>query len=406
MIQDNLITKNNIKNKLLKSSFKLGLRVKLKKALKLFHKDIKNKNKTVNVLNENYNFNFDKNQLKKFLNYKTIVLIGMGGSILGAEAIYNFLERKIKKKFYFIDNLDSKKINQLKKQEKINKNFFLIISKSGNTIETLSNFFTFSSLVKKNSKNIIIITEKKNNYLYNLSRKFNLFYIEHKKHIGGRYSVLSEVGIVPAYLMGINIQRLRSNITDYLKGKDFNFLKESVLKLANLLKTKKINNLVFICYSTELEKFLFWCQQLIAESLGKKDNGFLPTISTGPKDHHSLLQLYLDGPKNKLFHIFSTNEKTKNKVEIKSINKEKNILNKKNLHDIKLAQKNALISTLKKNKIPFREFIVKNTNEEVLGKLFSYFIIETILIGNLTKINPFNQPAVEQVKKLTKKLLS
>ena len=186
MIQENLITKNNIQNKFLKSSFKLGLRAELKKALKLLYKDIKNKNKTVNVLNEYYNFNFDKNQLKKFLNYKTIVLIGMGGSILGAEAIYSFLERKIKKKFYFIDNLDSKKIDQLKKKEKINKTLFLIISKSGNTIETLSNFFTFSSLVKKNSKNIIIITEKKNNYLYNLSRKFNLFYIEHKKNIGGR----------------------------------------------------------------------------------------------------------------------------------------------------------------------------------------------------------------------------
>ena len=242
--------------------------------------------------------------------------------------------------------------------------------------------------------------------MYNLSKKFNLFYIEHKKHIGGRYSVLSEVGIVPAYLMGINIQKLRSNTTDFFKGQNFNFLKESVLKLSNLLKNKKINNLVFICYSSELEKFLFWCQQLIAESLGKKDIGFLPTISTGPKDHHSLLQLYLDGPKDKLFHIFSTEEKTKNIVKIKRINKEKNILDKKNLHDIKLAQKDALISIFKKNNIPFREFIVKNVNEEVLGKLFSYFMIETILIGNLTKINPFDQPAVEQVKKFTKKLLS
>ena len=129
-------------------------------------------------------------------------------------------------------------------------------------------------------------------------------------------------------------------------------------------------------------------------------------ISCVPKDHHSLLQLYLDGPKNKLFHIFSIDEKSKEKMNIQKKFNINNFLNKKNLSKIKLAQKNALIEAFKKNNIPFREFKIKTINEELLGKLFSYFILETVIIGKLIKVNPYDQPAVEQVKVSTKRLLS
>ena len=214
------------------------------------------------------------------------------------------------------------------------------------------------------------------------------------------------MGIIPAYLMGINILKLRSNILKFLKGKEMLFLKDSAIKLACLLNSKKINNLIFLCYSSELKKLLFWCQQLIAESLGKKNKGFLPMISIVPKDHHSLLQLYLDGPKDKLFHIFSLEEKSKEKIIIKKgVNIDK-FLNKKKISTVKIAQKNALINVFKKNKIPFREFKIKKIDEEVLGKLFSYFILETVVVGKLIKVDPYSQPAVEQVKIYTKKLLS
>ena len=206
--------------------------------------------------------------------------------------------------------------------------------------------------------------------------------------------------------MGINIFKLRSEISSILRTEEKFFLKESVLKLACLLSKKKISNLVFLNYSPELEKFLFWCQQLIAESLGKKGKGFLPIISNVPKDHHSLLQLYLDGPKDKLFHIFSIKEKSKNKINLKKITSTNKCLNNKTLSTIKEAQKNALIKTFKKNNIPFREFIINKASEEVLGKLFSYFIFETVIIGKLITINPFNQDAVEEVKIYTKKLLN
>ena len=118
------------------------------------------------------------------------------------------------------------------------------------------------------------------------------------------------------------------------------------------------------------------------------------------------MQLYLDGPKDKIFHIFSAEEDFKEKITIKKNMNIKTFLNTKNLNLVKLAQKNALIESFKKNNVPFREFKIKKINEEILGKLFSYFILETVIVGKLTKINPFDQPAVEQVKIYTKKFLS
>ncbi|MAC44819.1 MAG: glucose-6-phosphate isomerase [Pelagibacteraceae bacterium] len=293
----------------------------------------------------------------------------------------------------------------LKKKINLSKTLFIIISKSGNTVETISNTFSLD-IVKKNAKNIIIISEKKNNLLFNLSKKLNLFYVEHKSNIGGRYSVLSEVGIVPAYLMGLNIFKLRSKLLDYLTGNNKKYLKESSIIISSILNSKRNNNLIFLNYCPELEKFLFWCQQLIAESLGKKNKGFLPIISNVPKDHHSMLQLYLDGPKDKIFYIFSSHNNRKLRINLKYASHKYNFLNKKTLSSLKNAQKNALIKAFKENKILFREFRINRIDEEIIGKLFSYFIFETIIVGKLCNINPYNQPAVEQVKIYTKQELS
>ncbi len=368
-------------------------------------KDILIPGKTLNILDKKYKFNFRVKDLDKFKKFKTIALIGMGGSILGSEAIYNFFENKIKKKVYFFNNLDENKIINFKKNINLSQVLFIVISKSGNTIETLSNSF-FLNIFKKNSKNIILISEKNSNLLFTIAKKFNLFYVEHKPNIGGRYSVLSEVGIIPAYLMGVNIFKLRSKIQECLKKDNKNFLKKNSIKLANLINSKKCNNLIFLNYASELEKFIYWCQQLIAESLGKKNKGFLPVISNAPKDHHSLLQLYLDGPKDKFFNILSLKNNFREKISIKKNNAYKSFLNKKRLSAVKNAQKKALIKTFIKKNIPFRELKINIGKEETLGKLFSYFIIETIVVGKMLDINPFDQPAVEQVKKYTKKLLN
>ena len=401
MTKNNLIIENNISNKFLNYKLIKKISKNYKKIFNeiLFEKN--NPNKIFNLFSENFRFNFDPNEIQKFKKFKKIAIIGMGGSILGSEAINNFLEKKIKKKVYFFDNLEQEKISNFKKNNNLKNILFIIISKSGNTIETLSNVL-YLNVIKKNSKNIILITEKKNNFLLSLVQKYNLFFVEHKRSIGGRFSVLSEVGLLPAYLMGINIKKLRLNIKKIFKKKESLILKKSTINLAALLSTKKLTNLIFLNYAPELEKFLFWCQQLIAESLGKNGYGFLPVISNAPKDHHSLLQLYLDGPKNKLFYIFSLDDKYK----VSYLRSSLKFLNKKILKDIKFAQKNALIQSLKKNNIPFREFKIKKISEDVIGELFSYFMFETIVVGKLLKINPFDQPAVEQVKSITKKILN
>ena len=200
----------------IKTSIK-GLSRRFKKVFLELSTEIKSPKKTLNVLSKNFIFNFKLKDLQKFKKFKTIVIIGMGGSILGTEAIYNFLEKKIDKKIYFFNDLNIKKISSFKKEVNLKKTLVFVISKSGNTIETLSNAFVLN-IIKKNSKNVILISEKNDSILFDLSKKMNLFYIEHKKNIGGRYSVLSEVGIAPAYLMGINVSKLRSKTLTYLNG--------------------------------------------------------------------------------------------------------------------------------------------------------------------------------------------
>ena len=394
---------NKIKLKVKKKTIN-KLTKKFKKIFSDLKRDIKDDNHALSTLNNNFKFDFNFSDLKKFKKYKNIAIIGMGGSILGSKAIYYFLKKKINKSFYFFDNIDEEQLNYLKKKDDLNKVLFIIISKSGNTLETLSNVFSLG-IIKKNKKNLIIISEEKNNLLYQLSKKYSLHFIKHKDFIGGRYSVLSEVGIVPAYLMGLNIKKLSSNLSVFLNKQRKEFLKKSSIILSSILVRKKYKNLIFLNYSPELENFLFWLQQLIAESLGKKNKGFLPLISKSPKDHHSLLQLYLDGPKDNIFYIFSVD--TKSKIKINTPKKmDIDHINKKYLSEIKNAQKNAMVKALTEKKLPFREFKIKKIDELALGKLFSYFILETVIIGKLSNINPYDQPAVEQVKVYTKKILN
>ena len=402
-MKTNIITKNCIHHQYLNSKAIKRLKFNFEKILKTLENK-KNEFKSLEVLNKNYKFNFNSRQLLKYKKYKTIVIIGMGGSVLGTEAIYNFLKDKVKKKIIFLNDIDIKKITLLNKNINKNKTLFLIISKSGNTIETISNMFSLD-LLKKNKKNVIFVSEKNKGILFSLAKKYNLPFIEHKKFIGGRYSVLSEVGILPSYLMGLNISKFRNKLKTRLSKSEKKFFKESTSQLAYLLSKKKMNNLVFLNYSPKLEAFMYWCQQLIAESLGKNNTGFFPVISNVPKDHHSLLQLYLDGPKDKVFNIFSLDEKFSKKINTKNVSLAKHIKNR-SLNHIKEAQKNALIKAFKKKNIPYRIFKIKKSNEETLGQLFSYFILETVMIGKLLKINPFDQPAVEQVKLFTKELLN
>ena len=400
----NIYLKKNISLSYFKKNLFTKDKIKVTNIINNIFTSLDDKKDTFHSFSKKFDINFKILDLKKFNNFKSVVLIGMGGSILGAEAIYSFFNNKIKKKFYFIDNLDQLKIENLKKKNRLKKNLFIIISKSGNTLETLINSNLFKDEI--NNKNTIIITEKKTNLLNSFANKKKILQIDHKDYIGGRYSVLSEVGMIPAYFMGLKIKYFRKNLLDLFRSKEKNLLLDNVIKLSHIYRYKKINSIILLNYAPEVNKFLYWCQQLIAESLGKKGKGLLPVVSVAPRDHHSLLQLYLDGPKDKLFYIFSLKLNKKIKKNKKVSEKNLQQAGYKDLAKTKEAQKNALIQVLKSKNIPYQEFVINKKNEETLGELFSYFIMETALIGKLIGLNPFDQPAVEQVKILTKKHLS
>ena len=353
---------------------------------------------------KNYIFDFTPTTIKKFSKFKNIVIVGMGGSILGTKSIYSFFKKKVKKKVFFFDNLDINLNLQFNKIKNLKNSCFIIVSKSGNTFETITNLsIVFSKSLLKNK--LIIITEIKDNCLMNIANKFNAEIIEHKDFIGGRYSVMSEVGMFPAALMGLDITKFK-NLRNLIFDKHFvSSLNHSVASIYTL-NTQGIKNSVILNYDSRLNDLCLWYQQLTGESLGKKGKGVTPIISTGPKDHHSVLQLYLDGPKDKFFTFFSSLEKAdRHKVSGTIIPNSMKFLKNKKIKAIINAQCEATKNIFKLKKIAFRHFIFNKDDESELGLVFTFFVLETILLARLMKVNPFDQPAVEQIKVETKKIL-
>ena len=357
--------------------------------------DLINKNSPIiQSLSKNYKDKFNKRFLNKIKKNKNYRLLGMGGSTLGSQAIYQFFENTVKNNFEFIDNLQSKKNFNKKKYTN------LIISKSGNTIETIVNA---NILIKKKDANFFI-TENKKNYLHMLAKQLKADVIEHNNFIGGRYSVLSEVGMLPAELMGLKSKNFRQ-FNSLIKSKKFtNNLINNVASTIYFIKKRKFNS-VIINYDERSENLFKWYQQLISESLGKNNKGLLPIVSTMPKDNHSVMQLYLDGFKNNFYTFFIVREKSSEKIDNKNILKSHNFLKNKKISDIVYAQKKATETVFKKKNLPFRSFEIRERNEKTLGELFCFFILETILLGRSLKVDPFDQPAVELIKTETKKNL-
>ena len=385
---------NNIKFKNFSEKSKNLNINKIFKNLKINY--LKNQIKFLLSFSKSYKYSYSKKLVHKYKNFLNFRVIGMGGSILGAKAIFQFLNHKIKKDFVFIDNLQNKL--DLKKNKKSFVN--LVISKSGNTLETISNA---NILIKKNNKNIFII-ENKNNYLNNLASQIKAEIVEHKNYIGGRYSILSEVGMLPAELMGLKEKEFK-RLNYLISNKSFiNQLIQNVANTLSLVNKGKYLS-VILNYDHKSENLLKWYQQLLAESLGKKSKGILPIISTMPRDNHSLMQFYLDGPKKNFYTFFSCAEKNSNYINKKLLLKSHSYLSNKNIKKIIYSQMVATQNIFKRKKIPYRSFEILQRNEKTLGEIFCFFILETILLGRALKVNPFDQPSVELIKKETKKIL-
>ena len=340
-----------------------------------------------------------------------IIIFGTGGSNLGARALNNIiLNNNISLEFY--DNIDPINFENNFQNINFDTTGFLVISKSGTTPETLSQFSCIYqksielSKVKEFCSNTLIITEFKESPLYRIAKDNNCLLLEHHKDIGGRYSIFSNVGIVPAIISGLNINELFNGASEVI----YNINKYKPYDLGRYLTQKenlKFTNNVLMTYSDSLYFFGKWYLQLWAESIGKKNKGITAIHSVGTTDQHSQLQLYLDGPKDKYFTFITTDHSNKGMKINNEIfkNTSINYFQDKTMGDLMQAEQLATIETFKLNNFSFREIYLPKIDEKNLGKLISFSIIETIASCIYLDVDPFDQPAVEQGKKLTKTYL-
>lgn len=351
--------------------------------------------------------------LKNIDSFENIVLLGIGGSALGTQAISSvFGEEKHTKKLFILDNVDPYLISKVENSIKLEKTLFLVISKSGETIETLSQFVYFYEKVKnaklKPSEHFIFITDPKKGFLRTFATKYNFTCLEIPEEVGGRFSVLTNVGLAPAYCFGVNINELLSGAIKI----DQNYLEHIFyfslfLYLLNTRKSKSI--VVMMPYSDKLFSFSQWFSQLWAESLGKKygrngeiiRTGQTPIVARGVTDQHSQLQLYLEGPKDKVIILLKVNERLQNTIHVPFLEFDSvNYLDGKTFDDLFEAEYTGTYNALINEGIPTISIEIDKLNMETLGALFYFFELSTAFSGELYEINPFDQPGVELGKKI------
>jgi len=362
-------------------------------------------NQTINQINH-----FSKNK-------KNFFIFGTGGSNLGSKALINILQGKEKNNLSFYDNIDPIKFKNSINQYDLRTVGYIIISKSGKTLETLSQFACLIEIFEQKNqlndfyKNCILITENKNNPLRKIGVKNKCKILDHEINIGGRFSVFSNVGMIPAILAGLDVQKIHDgakNILDSILDNKFN----QHCILANLFTSnellKKVTISVLMTYSDSLFHYGKWYLQLWAESIGKNNKGITPLHAIGTTDQHSQLQLFLEGPKDKFFTFITTNHSKKGLKINKNILNQYNVsyLAGKYMGDLMQAEQQATIDTFIKNKFALREINIPTIDEFSLGQLMTLAMFETITTCNYLGVDPFNQPAVEQGKVLTKLYLS
>ena len=349
--------------------------------------------------------NFE-NFAKKISTYKKILVLGVGGSSLGGKTLSAL---KFQDKLEFLESIDPTTIKNCLSKIDFKNTFFLVISKSGETIETICQTLIVLDEIKnlkiKNfAKQFLFVTESEENSVAKIAKKIGAEITSHPNTIGGRYSCFSIVGMLPALIAGLDAKKIRNGAKKIIE----NFLQEDRITTSCAtqlaLYQQGFESNVIMPYIDNLKNFTDWYRQLWAESLGKNNFGSTPINSMGTVDQHSQLQLYLDGPKNKFF-TFITQKKHPNDFAIKDLDGCKTLFGGKKLSDIVKVEQDTTIEVLNQKKLPIRIFEIEKLNEEVLGGLMMQMFLETILISYVKGLNPFDQPAVELRKDLAKKIL-
>jgi len=346
------------------------------------------------------------------INKKTFIVFGTGGSSLGARALLN-ISNSTNDNILFYDNIDPIYFQQSFSNIDYKTTGFIIISKSGSTPETLSQFGAIIELASQSNElecflnNTLIITQLNDSPLFNIAKRYKCLLLEHNVDIGGRFSVFSNVGMVPAIIAGLNVKDIHIGANIVKKELE----NGQFFKVGQLFKFQQNLNLfssIVMTYADSLYYFGKWYLQLWAESIGKSNRGITAIHSIGTIDQHSQLQLYLDGPKDKFFTFITTNHSNKGLTINKNIFETENLnylINKK-MGDLMQAEQQSTMDVFSSKKIKFREIFLQNIDEKNIGSLMAASIIETIASCYYFDVDPFNQPAVESGKILTKKYLS
>ena len=348
-----------------------------------------------------------------------VAVLGIGGSSLGGQAL-KALEAVGRKgpPVTFHDNPDPESWRAAMAGFDLKTTRFIVISKSGGTAETLMQALTAADAIEKAGggkylkHHFAIVTEPKPSPLRAFAESIGAPILDHPTGVGGRYSVLTIVGALPALVMGIDVKLLRSGAQVVLdnalaeSAKDVPAATGAALHHA-LANEGRLRETVLWAYADKLATLSGWWRQLWAESLGKNGQGSTPVGAVGPVDQHSQLQLFRDGPGNALFTIISTD--TKGKGLVAPVERSNALglqyLAGKPMGDLVAAEARATAETLSRNKRPVRQIHVPKIDERSMGALMMHYMLETILMGRLMGVDPFDQPGVEEGKVLARKYL-
>lgn len=342
--------------------------------------------------------------------FKTIVVLGVGGSSLGGQMLQSAMGKyaQADRAVFFVDNADPLSIQQLQQQLCLAETGFIAISKSGGTIETLLQSIHFIQLLEQNNlqvqKHFVAITEPKNAQLKMLFAPYQIPFYDHNPLIGGRYSVTSIVGLLPAMLMGFDVEAFIQGAGAELQAfydAPYTHPSAEAVHLHTALQNQGFTELVMMPYGDSLRAFSQWFVQLWAESLGKQGKGTTPIVAVGSTDQHAQLQLFMDGPKNKFVTFIDVNTKNQGSTIQPAYAKriEQPYLAGKTLGDLLACQRLGTEDALAQQNIPTRLIQIDAFNAESLGKLVMQMMLETVLTGYAWGVDPLDQPAVEDAKK-------
>ncbi|MBT5457399.1 MAG: glucose-6-phosphate isomerase [Rhodospirillaceae bacterium] len=356
--------------------------------------------------------------------FDNVVLLGTGGSSLGGQTICRLADcgfgpREGTPKIHFFDNVDPHSIQALLHSVALDRTGFLVVSKSGSTAETLTQFFICfkaarDALGDKAAGNFTVITEPGDNVLRRLATEHGIATLDHDPGVGGRYSALSLVGLLPAMIAGLDPVAIREGAAGVLAPVLDGAPPESVEPAigaalsVGLATENRISTTVVMPYIDRLADFGLWFRQLWAESLGKNGKGTTPVNALGTTDQHSQLQLYLDGPRDKMFTVMMLGCAGDGPAVDPSLARDESLayLAGKTIGDLMDAEQRATAQTLVSNNRPTRLFQLETLDEKMMGALMMHFMLETIIAAHLLNVDPFDQPAVEEGKILTRQYLA